>query len=40
MDANGGSMGKRWRRGILALGLTIDAQWPLDARFESRYVGS
>jgi len=40
MDANGESMGRRWRRETLVLELIIDAPWLLVAQFENKYVFS
>jgi hypothetical protein len=38
MDANGGSMGRRWPRVTHAPELTTDAQWPQDAPSGSRFA--
>lgn len=37
MDANGGSMGRRWPRVTRVPGLTTAAPWPQDAPSENRY---
>jgi hypothetical protein len=40
MDANGGSMGRRWQRVTHAPELITDAQWPQDVPSGSRYIFS
>ena len=37
MDANGGSMGRRWQREIHALELIIDAPWLQVVRSANKY---